>query len=172
MSPGMLPRAFRDSFSRFTFIMSGRPKLHRGTCPPRVQHQARAARGPHREERHLREPRRVVGEELPAKGRSPTEVLFLKKHTRNTLGPLRVHEVTSGVIEGLLVRKEALGPDGKPQLAAKSINSLREIIGRVFNKAIEQELWKGPNPVDKVPRRSDARRPPLRGRRERPISRR
>jgi hypothetical protein len=77
-----------------------------------------------------------------AKGRSRTEAGFLKKHACATLGPLRVHEVTSGVIEGLLVKKEALGPDGQPELSPKSINNLRELIGRVFSKAIEQEMWK------------------------------
>jgi integrase len=88
-----------------------------------------------------------------AKGRSFTEVGFLKKHVLAELGAKKVHEVTSGVIEGFLVKKEALGPDGKPQLKAKSINNLRELIGRIFSKAIEQEMWRAPNPIDKVPRR-------------------
>ncbi len=88
-----------------------------------------------------------------AKGRSRTETGFLRKHALTTLGPLKVHEVTSGVIEGFLVRKEALGPDGKSELSAKSINNLRELIGRLFSKAIEQEMWKGVNPIDRVPRR-------------------
>jgi len=88
-----------------------------------------------------------------AKGRSLTEAAFLKKHTLGALGPLKVHEVTSGVTEGLLVKKEALGPDGEPALSPKSINNLRDLIGRVFSKAIEQGMWKSPNPIDKVPRR-------------------
>jgi integrase len=88
-----------------------------------------------------------------AKSRSFTEVGFLKKHVLAELGAKRVHEVTSGLIEGFLVKKEALGPDGQPQLSAKSINNLRELIGRVFSKAIEQEMWRAPNPIDKVPRR-------------------
>ena len=88
-----------------------------------------------------------------AKSRLFTEVGFLKKHVLPELGAKKVAEVTAGVIEGFLVKKEALGPDGQPQLKAKSINNLRELIGRVFSKAIEQEMWRAPNPIDKVPRR-------------------
>jgi len=55
-----------------------------------------------------------------AKGRSPNEAAFLGKHTSTTFGPLKVHEVTGGVIEGILVKKEALGLDGEPELSPKS----------------------------------------------------
>ena len=93
-----------------------------------------------------------------AKGRSFTEVRFLKKHALPELGTVKVHEVTPGMVEGFLVKKEALGPNGEPELKPKSINNLRELIGRVFNKAIEQELWRGRNPIDKVPRRKVKRK--------------
>jgi integrase len=88
-----------------------------------------------------------------AKSRSFTEVGFLRKHALPALGAKKVAEVTPGVIESFLVAKEALGPDGQPELSSKSINNLRELIGRVFSKAIEQEMWRAPNPIDKVPRR-------------------
>ncbi len=93
-----------------------------------------------------------------AKCRSFTEVGFLKRHTLPELGTVKVHEITAGLVEGFLVKKEALDPAGEPELKPKSINNLRELIGRVFSKAIEQELWKGRNPIDKVPRRKVKRK--------------
>ena len=93
-----------------------------------------------------------------SRARSQTAAAFLRKHTRAPLGPLRIHEVTSGAIERLLVGKEAHGPDGTPELSAKSVNHLRSLIGRVFKKAAEQEVWTGRNPVDRVPRRKVTKR--------------
>ena len=60
-----------------------------------------------------------------AKGRSFTEVGFLKRHTLPELGNLKVHEITAGLVEGFLVRKEALTPDGEPELKPKSIDEPR-----------------------------------------------
>ena len=99
-----------------------------------------------------------MGEELRGQGSLAHGGGVLKKHALGALGLLNVHEVTSGVIEGFLVKKEALGPDGNLELSPKSINNLRELIGRIFSKAIEQEIWKAANPIEKVPRRKVKKR--------------
>ncbi|MBL9039189.1 MAG: site-specific integrase, partial [Archangium sp.] len=88
-----------------------------------------------------------------SKLRSTTQIPFAAKHLTPVLGDIRLPDISPGVVEALLAKKDGL-------LKPKSINNLRQILAQIFNLAIRHEKWGGENPVTRVAKRRVPKRLP------------